>query len=603
MDMDGFKKPDSGQENKNQLGDDSQPQVEDVEPNLADIDAEAEVETSDDAEADEAVVAGVAAIGGLALKWHHVKQFFSRWWNNKRQRYWTLSGLGAVLVLLMVVPLTRFGIMNAVGIRASASIIVTDDETGLPLKSAVVRVGLNEIQTDDNGRAELRSLRLGDQEVLVTKPGYGDQSWGQRLGFGSNYLPEAKMTATGTRFVFKMTDWHGGQPLDKVLAEVAIEGSNEPASAFSSSEGLLRLVTPPSDEDLEVTFSLEGYNELKFKTSPANFDEQSVKLVKAGYNAFISKRSGKFDLYRSRLDGSEETKILDATGRERESGLLLSVDPTAKYAALVSTRDGERNNDGFILSGLFLVNLESAEVTRLDSSESITLAGWDGERLIYTAQSSGQSGYSATRFSLRSFQIGNLAAETLETSNYFYGVVLANGRVYYAPGESFKQNRPPEHFMSMQADGTDRRTHVESQTVRIARTDFNTLVLETLTDDYKQQWYSLTLADQAAVKLAGQPASFEYWATNSDFVSSPDGDWLAWQEERDGKDVIILREKGGSERVIASIDGASSPLRWVGNDLVVFRVAKPGESADYIVSRMLDAETIKLSDATNVGSH
>lgn len=596
--MDGFKRPDLRPENK-----DPQPNNDEIDSTELIQADQVLAETESDEQADEAVVAGVAAIGGLALKWHHIKQFFKRWWQNKKLRYSTLGGVLAVLTVLFVVPLTRFGILNALGIKASAVVQVVDDETGLPLKSAVVKVGAVESQTDDQGQAKLERLRLGDQDVQIVKPGYGDELWGRRINTGRNDLGEARMIATGTRFVFKLVDWHGGQPLPEVLAEVGIDDAGGAASAFSDDAGLLRLVTPPSEEELEITFKAEGYNELKFSADPTNFEEQTIKLVKQGYNAFISKRSGKFDVYRSRLDGSETTKIIDATGREREGSLILSVDPSTKFAALVSTRDGQRNGDGFILSGLYIIDLESGQMNRIELSESIVLAGWSQERLVYTTQTTGESGYSALRFRLRSFKLGNLAAETLETSNYFYDVMLANGRVYYAPGESFKQSRPPEHFLSMLADGTDRRSHVESRTVRIARTDFDTLVLETLTSDFKQQWYSFTLGQQAAVKLDGQPASFEYWSTNAEFVSSPDGKWLAWQEERDGKDVIMLRESGGSERILASMDGAAAPIRWVGNDLVLFRVVKPGESADYIISLQPDAEPTKLSDVTNVKSH
>lgn len=597
--MDGFKNPQSKPETDTDLQAESLP-GDNSSPEKAEASDEVQVaDAQTDEEADEAVVAGVAAIGGIALKWHHVKHFFKRWWNNKKLRYLTLSGAVAVLAVLFIVPLTRYGILNAVGLKASASLLVVDDETGLPLKNAIVRVGGAEAPSGDDGWASVSGIRLGDQSLQIVKPGYGDYLRAVRIHTGGNTLDEIRMIATGTRFAFRVTDWHNEQELSGVLAEATASG----ASAFSDGEGLVKLATPPSEEQIEITFSVDGYNTHTVSTDPANFDEQSVRLVKAGYNAFISKRDGEFDLYRSLLDGSEVTKIVEATGRERQSSLALSLGGEGRFAALVSTRDGERNDDGFVLSGLYMVELETGNLKRIDLSETIDLIGWAGDRLVYVAQTSGESGYSPQRFKIRSIQPEEVAAQTLETSNYFYGVTLADGRIYYGPGESFRQNRPPEHFMSMLPDGSDKRTHVEARTVRIARTDFDTLVLETVTSNFKQQWYSYSLGSQAAVKLDGQPVSFEYWSTNAEFINSPDGNWLIWQEERDGKDVIVLRDGGGAERILVTMDGAQAPLRWLGNDLVVFRVVKPGETADYIISLANDAEPVKLGDVTNVAGN
>lgn len=595
--MDGFKRPvpKNNDPVKNQDLTEQKPNP----PLPADEPLDVNQDPSVDQEADEAVVAGVTAIGGLTLKWQHLKKWLTGWWRNKKLRYTTLGSLMAVLAILLIVPLTRYGILNAVGIKASAQVMVVDDETNLPLKNALVRLGNVETESDETGVANVTGVRLGNQELLVSKPGYGDFISPTKIQTGRNLIDEVRMTATGNRYAFRVLDWHSSTALKDVLAESELDG----ASAFSDEEGLLKLVTPPSDEPISLVFQLEGYNSLTFKTEPTNFQEQEVKLVREGYNAFISKRDGQFDLYRSLLDGSQVEKIVEATGKERERTLALSVDPSGQYAALVSTRDGRRNEDGFVLSSLYLVNLNDGALSRIDLSESIEIVGWSKERLVYTAQTAGASGYSPERFKIRSVQIGAMAADTLETSNYFHDVILADDRIYYGPGESFQQNRPAEHFMSFLSDGTDRRTHLESRTVRIARTDFDTLVLETIKPNFKQEWFAFSLSSQFAERLDGQPASFEYWSANAQFINSPDGNWLAWQEERDGKDVIMLRDGGGAQRVLANIEGARAPLTWIGNELVIFRVVKPGESADYIISLEPDAQPVKLSDVTNVAGN
>lgn len=550
--------------------------------------------TDADAEADEAVVAGVAAVGGIALKVQHILNFFKNWWKNKKIRYVTLSTIAVVVAVIFLVPFTRYGVLNAMGFNGTVNVTVVDADTRLPLKDATVSIGGVEAKTNNDGYAVVESSKLGNQELVITKPGYGDDIEERHVGIGTNNFGEVLLVATGTRFTFKIVDYHSGAVLPGALAEVG------EASAFADETGLLKLVIPSTDRTVSVSFSSKGYRKDVYEIAPDVNEQQIIKLVTDGWHAFISKRDGNFDLYRVNYDGKNVSKVFLATGNERVSSLSLLPSQDGRYAALVSTRDAERNNDGYELSGLYIIDMDNTEGIRVDLAESIELHGWVDNQLIYLTQASGESGFSANRLQLKRFLLGNLTGEKLIGSNYFNGVILAKGRVYFGPSQSFKQTQPEEAFISFAPDGSDQQTHIRESVGRIVRNDFDKLIVETYdeSDNYKSKWYEFVLSTQTARRLDGRPVTLEYWDQSGDFVESQNGLKTAWLDERDGNKVIIVHGDDGTDKEIWRGQGAVSPLRWIGNDLIVFRVVKDGVF-DFIVSAS-GGEAVKLTEATNV---
>lgn len=591
--MDGFKAPDKKDVKLTPDGY-AQPPGLPVNDGVAKAAAESLAETEADTEADEAVVAGVAAVGGIALRWHHFKQFFVNWWRNKKSRYWTLGSLAVILIVVLAVPFTRYGILNALGIDATVTVRVLDGETSLPLKQAKVTLGGAESESGEDGRAKLYNVNLGSQEFVISKAGYGDHLAGQTVNLGGNDYGDVSMIATGTRLAFNVKDWLSGQAITEVQAEV----SNIGANASGDAQGLVRLVIPPTDSELNVEIGAKGYRNQIVKVDPANTATIEVKLVADGWHAFVSNRDdGDFDLYRAYLDGSNQEKVLSGTGDERKSSLALLTSPDGHYAAFVSTRDGERNKDGYVLSGLYIVNLDTKENVRADLAESINLVGWVDNRLSYRTVVAGESGASPDRSRIKSFVIGGLTGENLISSNYFSDVILANGRIYYAPALSYKQTEPREYLYSMGADGSDRRTHIDEQTWTIARSDADTLVVNTAKGS-KNYWYELDLDSITTTKLSGQPASFEYYNTYGDFAESQDGKLSAWVDSQDGQEVVKLKSANGQTKVLWRGVGAKTPIHWVDNNYVIFRADNQG-IVDYIIN-VNGGEALKLGEVTDV---
>lgn len=559
-----------------------------------------ELESEAEREIDEAVTAGVVAIGGLALKFHHLKQFFKNWWSNKKWRYGTLGSLMLLFISIGVYPTTRFGVLNLLGFDGKVDITLRDIESNMPVVGAKVTIGGAEGYTGMDGRGIINDVSLGRQELIVTKPGYGDYSNQVVVSLGGNRFENIAMNITGVKLIYHVVDFLSGQPIKSVLAEINSLGS----SAVAGEDGIITLAAPFAEGSMTVEFKVDKYRNEQIKaTVENNGNQQEVKMVLSGKHAFMSKRDGQFDLFSSDLDGTNKIKILAATGKERQSTLSLLPNPLANRVALVSTRDGQLNEDGFVLSGLYIVDLTTSDSIRVDFAESIQLIGWSDNVLVYQTQVAGESGYSENRYQIKRFVVGNLTGEKLIGSNYFSDTMLAGGRVFYAPSQSFKQNNPEEFFYSMNPDGSDIKTHIRQTTWQIARTSFEKLVIETVEEsvEYKRSWYEFDLNMLSEHKLDSQPANFEYWNNNGEFIDSQDGSKIAWIDNRDGQTVIIVKDKNGSEKLLLKMAGIKAPVRWVGNELIIFRVSRPGEVADYIISVSGD-KAIKLDDVTDISS-
>jgi len=166
---------------------------------------------------------------------------------------------------------------------------------------------------------------------------------------------------------------------------------------------------------VEVTFDAEGYREEKVTLDLGNTAETTLQLVPAGSHVFVSKRSGKYDVYKIDADGKNEQKVLAGSGTERDD-LVLVQHPTKAYAALVSTRENVRNADGFLLSTLTFIDLSNNTPTKVAQSEKIQIIDWMDDRLVYVQIASGASASDPKRHRLMSYDPATDQSKELASS-------------------------------------------------------------------------------------------------------------------------------------------------------------------------------------------
>jgi hypothetical protein len=513
--------------------------------------------------------------------------FFKAWWNNPKARWGTIVGLLVLVGVILAVPTSRYAVLNTVGLRSQVVLVVIDDSTGQPLKNVQVTVGGVSEKTDSNGKAQLDRVKLGSSELVISRRAFAEEKKKTTVRLGKNDLGPTKLKPVGVQYSFFVTDFLSDKPIEK------IEAVNGEASAFSDSEGKIKLTIDKSDDDgsFEVSIKAEGYREEKLTLTEESITEQPVKLIPARKHVFVSKQTGKYNLYTVDADGKNEKMVLEGTGSERED-IDLATHPVSDVTALVSTRDNQRNKDGYLLSRLTFIDLQTDQNITVTTSERIQLIDWVGDRLIYVQATSGASATNPERHKLMSYNFRTNENKQLAASNYFNDVLVAKGKVYYAPSSAYQTGNNAQLYR-IEADGSGKTVVVNKEIWSLFRTDYDNLAASA-----QQDWLNIRLGEDKATSLSAQPANL----VSKSYTDSPDNKQALWVDNRDGKGVLLAFQPSTKDEItLRSQAGLKTPVRWFSNKAVVYRVSNNQETADYIIS--LDGgEPKKIHDVTNTGS-
>jgi hypothetical protein len=510
-----------------------------------------------------------------------LKNLLAAWWHNKKARWATIIAAGVILLGISFWPTSRYFALNSAGVRASASIQVLDDSTQQPLKNVQVSLANQIAKTGDDGRANLKHIKLGKTKLLIKKRAFASLAKNVTVGWGSNPMDTVRVTPTGTQYIFTVSDFLSGKALDKAEA---ISGE---ANAQADSTGKIVLtIDGATDQPIGVTLSAPNYRDEKLTIGQDDKSSRSIKMVPARKHVFVSKRSGKYDVYSIDADSQNAKVIFKATGHERDDITLIS-HPTANMVALVSTRDNAHNSDGYLLSNLYLINPDTGEVANLGQSEKIQIIGWVADRLIYVQVQAGASAANPNRERLVSYDYKDNKKYELASNNYFNYVAVAGSSVYYAPSGGYQPQNANVYKIS--PDGASRQTILNKEVWDIFRTEFDHLSLSS-----QQGWYDYKLGDSQAAKVSGAPASLQdrLYSDRADHKKS------LWVDQRDGKGVLLERDtKDGVDKVLKSQSGLANPVYWLNDNYVVYRIQTDQETADYLLN--LDGgQPRKISDVS-----
>jgi hypothetical protein len=512
-----------------------------------------------------------------------VKSVFWAWWNNKKLRYRTIIGLFILLIVGMLIPPTRYAILNTAGVRVKASMVVVDSDTGLPLKNIPVKVQDKEVRSDEDGTVTFENIKQGSTKIIVDKKGYAKYEKKVVFGWGSNPIGEQPIIATGAQYGFVLSDWLSKEP---ITSEVEATSGEDVATA--DEEGKVTLTVGEVIESGKVTIKAEGYREETIDLSNVNVDEYEVKMVQSKQHVFVSNRNGEYDIYKIYADKKNEQILLPATGKEREVPYIVP-HQSRDYVAIVSSRDGDVNRENFVLDGLFVVDVNSNESYKVTRSEQLQVVGWSGDNLIYVAVVEGVSAGNSQRSRLISYDLDTKQRTDLAAANYFNDVKLVNDKVYYAVS-SYGVPQSQAKLFSISVDGKDKRTLVDKQVWSVFRKDYATLLF----NSEDQTWYQQALdsATGSIEKLAASPNI----RSSRQYIVSPNLKTAVWVDIRDGKGVLLQYDvEKKNEKVIVTEAGLDYPVYWIGESTVVYRIDKNGETSDSVVN-LLSGETQKISD-------
>ena len=509
--------------------------------------------------------------------------FFKLLWVKKPIRYGLILVLFLAATTVILVPNTRYAALNLFGVRVSTSMTIVDSQTRLPLKNISVSIQDQEVLTTADGYASFEGLKLGESELAITKLGYADNVRNITLGWGSNPKGEQELVATGERFTFMVKDWKSQKPIQN---SEALTTEN---SALGDESGNITITVGEEDfSNVEIFIAAEGYRTEVFRAEDIFGQETEVLMVPSKKHYFVSNRDGDYDLYRIDLDGNNEELVLAATGDEREIPSAF-VNPFRETVAFISSRDADKNDDGFALDGLFIFDRGSKEPKKITRSEQLQVVGWFGNRLVYSQVVEGTSRGNGERSKLFSYDVQTEERIELAAANYFNDVELVDDVVYYAVS-SFAVPQSLANLYSIKVDGTEKTEILNTQVWTIYRKNYTTLVFNAIS----QKWYEMP--------IGGEPEESEKQILSSrSYAESTGGGLSSWVDVRDGKGSLyyINTSNPEDEKQVVSQPGLNSALYWTNDSTIVYRVISNSETADYVIGIDEDDPTpTKITDIT-----
>lgn len=512
-----------------------------------------------------------------------LKQFFRAWWRNKLARNATIAAILMLIVAAATWPTSRYWLLNTAGVRSSASLRIIDNSTNLPLKNVAVSLGSYTAKTNENGEARFAFVRLGPQTLHIERVAFAPINKQITIGWGSNPLGELNLMATGAQYTFSVHDYLSGEA---IKAE-AVSGE---ASAFADKNGKIVLtVDNPESDTVKVNIKASDYRVETLTFAANTKDIVDVRMVPAQPLVYVTKQSGRYDLYKVDVDGKNKNKLLAGTGRERQN-MTVATSPDGQYAALVSSRGTTRDENGYLLDTLTLINLKTLETKPIDEAQNIRLTNWVGKRLVYSATYAAPSAATGNRQRIITYNTEDHARKALAMSDYFNGIVSDNDTLYYVIASSDPDQTPGLYKTKL--DGNGKQTILAKQIWSLTRVSQAKISLET-----PDGWYEYKLGDISATK--GNPPSDTY--ISHQYVSGKDSAKSLWVDNRDGKGVLLVHDtSNGKDQNIISASGLTMPVRWLSPSVIAYRITNSSETADYVKS-LNGGEAKKIVDVTNTG--
>ncbi|MGF7229576.1 MAG: hypothetical protein ACQR33_06400 [Candidatus Saccharibacteria bacterium] len=502
----------------------------------------------------------------------------------KKRGFWHRRWLRNIVLLLIfagiaataAIPTSRYYVLNKAGVRSSMSLRVIDQSTQLPLKNVHVTLDNQNVATDDKGVARITHLTLGPHNLSIARIAFATIAQKVTLGWGSNPLGDFTLNPTGVKYIIKPADYVSGKPI------AGAHATSGGADAVADGNGVITL-TLDSDpgNDIAVDVSASGYLATHITINAATTKATQVTLVPSTKDIYVSKQSGTYDVMSSYVDGTGSSTLLRGTGTENNN-ISLAVDNSGGMAALVSTRDNQRDAAGDLLSTLTLIDTAQGTATTIDHAEHVQLVDWIGTSLIFQETTEGTG---ANKYHVVAYDYSTSRRYDLSSAAQFNNVLSMQGQVYYAVSSS--DPAAQAIYYRINTDGTGRQVILNKEVWSVFRTDYNTLDLQT-----PDGWYNYS------PKGTPQQITTPSTTPNYAFVSGA-GSQSLWIGNENGQSTLYVHDANANKDTkIAAQDGLSYPVRWLNDTTISYRVSSGGESADYVVSTQGGAPK-KIADVTN----
>jgi hypothetical protein len=495
-----------------------------------------------------------------------------------------LLTLVVVLALLGGVPFTRYKLVGLVW-KQNFQVTVRDQQTNAVVSSADVTLGGKHATTDKDGRVSFKA-KPGPATLQVTKRYYQASTKHTTVPIlKQKSAYQAKLQATGRQVPVTVTNKITGKPV--VSATITAAGTE----AKTDKNGKATMVLPADKKTVDATVTANGFNKTSgtIAVSVQTLAANTLKMTPSGTVYFLSNKSGKIDVVKTNLDGTNRQTVLAGTGNEQQTGTVLLASRDWKYLVLESIRDTSGKPK------LYLINTATDKLTTMDEGDAdFRLVGWYNHYFVYSVTRTNLKFWEANRQALKSYNAesgqlnvldqtqasGDATKYGSQSFDNFY--ILPNAIVY---STSWSWVIAPDPTIDGKTDSI-RSVNANGQ----GKKDYKTF------DPLKIGYLAAKLYEPGGLFFGAYPRSgdaptfyeYEDGAVNQTnaatpdtfnkayptYLVSPSANQVFWGDQRDGKNALLVGDKDAKNAKQLGLLSDYSAYGWYTDNYVL--VSKRG---------------------------
>jgi len=495
----------------------------------------------------------------------------------KSKTTWAI--VAALLIVLFAIPYTRYKILGFF-IKKQVTISIVDSKTNVPVSNAQVVVSGQQLKTDGEGQVRAE-IGVGPAELEIKKQYYKSAEETVFIGISNTQNPKIDLQATGRQVPITVVDRITGQPVSN--AEVKVINT----SVKTDKKGKATIVLPATNTTEETSIKAKGYNPSTPTIQITNevVPENTFSLTPVGKVYFLSNQTGKIDVVKSNLDGTDRKVVLAGAGKEEPNNTSLLASRDWRYVMLKSKRDSGQ-------PALYLIDTSNDKVDQVDSSNGdVEPIGWYGHYFMYSLTNNAVSQSKSGKQIIKSHDADKDQSNQLDQtqaegtpSSYAYQVfdnfhILNNllsytvqWNTYDATGNGVNLANKNDSIRGVQPNGQNKKDYqtFPAQGVSYIQSaqygPQNVYYSVYNGDNGKTSYYQFDGQSATAVKNIDQSDLNKTYPT---YLVSPGSSQTLWSDVRDGKYTLFLGDNSGKNPKQIASNGDYAPYGWYNDSLIL----------------------------------
>jgi hypothetical protein len=486
----------------------------------------------------------------------------------------------ALLIILFSIPVTRYGILG-IFMKKHVNVSVIDSVTKKPVSEATVTLGSARGITNASGVVSLSNVPVGEYELKVAKKYYESTDTNYVVPiFAAPTAISLNVAATGRQVKINLTDIITNAPT--VKARIIVQDT----SATTDTKGDAVVVLPADKKTLKDTVKLDGYNQTSVEVKVTDqADANRFSMTPSGSIYYLSKQTGRINIMKSNLDGTNAQVVVEGTGNENDKTTVLLAARDWRYLAFSANRNGDEKAE------LYLVDSASGKLITIDEGDAyFNPIGWSDHKFLYSLNANNKQIWEPRQQRIKSFNAETskltVIDETTAVGNNQYDAqyeqltdpYILEGKLIY--GKTWISN---SGFPSLSGD--QKSTIVVADLNNSDKRQVQEFTAQRSTSIQAKLYEPQEVYFRVIMDSASNPSYFEYEGgsvksiTNTDdrffntfyptYLISPSGEKTFWYEPRDGKNALFVGDESGKNATELARQSEYTAYGWYSDKYIL----------------------------------